>query len=102
MKLIFLHNDMFGEFKKRFPQLREIFDCYHYYDKVISVSKQTSEENKKNLALQYNISEEKFDFLENTIDYNGIIRKIYHMEEALYDRERKADNIHHKTAIRDR
>ncbi|MCI2235364.1 CDP-glycerol glycerophosphotransferase family protein [Helicobacter sp. CaF467b] len=75
MKLIFLHNDMFGEFKKRFPQLREIFNCYHYYDKVISVSKQTSEENKKNLALQYNISEEKFDFLENTIDYNGIIRK---------------------------
>ncbi|WP_233710844.1 CDP-glycerol glycerophosphotransferase family protein [Helicobacter pullorum] len=75
MKLIFLHNDMFGEFKKRFPQLREIFDCYHYYDKVISVSKQTSEENKKNLALQYNISEAKFDFLENTIDYNGIIRK---------------------------
>ena len=75
MKLIFLHNDMFGEFKKRFPHLREIFDCYHYYDKVISVSKKTSEENKKNLALQYNISEAKFDFLENTIDYNGIIRK---------------------------
>ncbi|MCL9819804.1 CDP-glycerol glycerophosphotransferase family protein [Helicobacter colisuis] len=75
MKLIFLHNDMFGEFNKKYPYLAEIFNCYHYYDKVISVSKQTSEENKKNLALQYNISEAKFDFLENTIDYNGIIRK---------------------------
>ncbi|HEC1885048.1 TPA: CDP-glycerol glycerophosphotransferase family protein [Campylobacter jejuni] len=72
---IFLHNNMQAEFEKRFPYLEQNFKCYNNYKKIFSVSKQTSEENKKNLANKYNIQEEKFDFLENTIDYNSILQK---------------------------
>ncbi|EPP1572619.1 CDP-glycerol glycerophosphotransferase family protein [Campylobacter lari] len=74
-KLVFLHNNMQGEFDKKYPQLEQNFRCYNYYDKILSVSKQTNEENKKNLADLYDIDENKFDFLENTINYNEIIQK---------------------------
>ncbi|MBF7042044.1 CDP-glycerol glycerophosphotransferase family protein [Campylobacter volucris] len=74
-KLVFLHNDMQGEFERRFPQLEQNFRCYNYYDKILSVSKQTNSENKKNLADLYSIDENKFDFLENTINYDEIIQK---------------------------
>nr|WP_254449996.1 CDP-glycerol glycerophosphotransferase family protein [Campylobacter lari] len=74
-KLVFLHNNMQGEFNRRFPQLEQNFRCYNYYDEILSVSKQTNEENKKNLANLYDIDENRFDFLENTINYNEIIQK---------------------------
>ncbi|UYU14870.1 CDP-glycerol glycerophosphotransferase family protein [Campylobacter coli] len=74
-KLVFLHNNMQGEFDRRFPQLEQNFRYYCYYDKILSVSKQTNEENKKNLANLYDIDENKFDFLENTINYDEIIEK---------------------------
>ncbi|EAK9939700.1 glycosyltransferase [Campylobacter lari] len=73
--IIFLHNNMQGEFEKRFPYLEQNFKCYKNYKKILSVSKQTNEENKKNLANLYDIDENKFDFLENTINYNEIIEK---------------------------
>ncbi|EAJ1254080.1 glycosyltransferase [Campylobacter lari] len=73
--IIFLHNNMQGEFEKRFPYLEQNFECYKNYKKILSVSKQTNEENKKNLANLYDIDENKFDFLENTINYNEIIEK---------------------------
>lgn len=73
--MIFLHNNMQGEFEKRFPYLEENFKCYKNYKKILSVSKQTNEENKKNLANLYGIDESKFDFLENTINHNEIITK---------------------------
>ncbi|EAH7662404.1 glycosyltransferase, partial [Campylobacter jejuni] len=73
--LIFLHNNMQGEFEKRFPYLEQNFKCYKNYKKILSVSKQTNEENKKNLAYKYNIAETKFDFLENMINNEDIIEK---------------------------
>lgn len=74
-KLVFLHNNMQGELDRKYPQLEQNFRCYNYYDKILSVSKQTNNENKKNLANLYGIDENKFDFLENTINYNEIIQK---------------------------
>ncbi|HEC1780275.1 TPA: CDP-glycerol glycerophosphotransferase family protein, partial [Campylobacter lari] len=73
--MIFLHNNMQGEFEKRFPYLEQNFKCYKDYKKILSVSKQTNEENEKNLANAYDIEKDKFDFLENTINYNEIITK---------------------------
>ncbi|EAH7500850.1 glycosyltransferase [Campylobacter coli] len=73
--IIFLHNNMQGEFEKRFPYLEQNFKCYKSYKKILSVSKQTNEENKKNLASLYDIMENKFDFLENTINHDEIIEK---------------------------
>lgn len=58
--LIFLHNNIQGEIEKRFPYLEQNFKCYKNYKKILSVSKQTNEENKKNLAYKYNIEETKF------------------------------------------
>ncbi|EOH9591262.1 CDP-glycerol glycerophosphotransferase family protein [Campylobacter jejuni] len=72
---IFLHNNMQSEFEKRFPYLEKNFKCYNDYKKILSVSKQTSEENKKNLANRYSIQEEKFDFLENTINGEEILKQ---------------------------
>ncbi|OCX43222.1 CDP-glycerol--glycerophosphate glycerophosphotransferase [Campylobacter ornithocola] len=74
-KIVFLHNNMQGEFDRKYPQLEQNFRCYDYYDKILSVSKQTNEENKKNLASKYNIDETKFDFLENTINCSEIVQK---------------------------
>ncbi|EAH6064065.1 CDP-glycerol glycerophosphotransferase family protein [Campylobacter coli] len=74
-KIVFLHNDMRGEFNRRFPQLEQNFRCYNFYDKIFSVSKQTNSENKKNLADLYGIEENKFDFLENMINNEDIIEK---------------------------
>ncbi len=73
--LIFLHNNMQGEFEKRFPYLEQNFKCYKNYKKILSVSKQTNEQNKKNLAYKYNIAETTFDFLENMINNEDIIEK---------------------------
>ncbi|MGH2328069.1 CDP-glycerol glycerophosphotransferase family protein [Campylobacter taeniopygiae] len=72
---IFLHNNMYGEFEKKYSYLEKNFKCYNDYKKILSVSKQTSEENKKNLANRYSIQEEKFDFLENTINGEEILRQ---------------------------
>ncbi|EPA8835247.1 TPA: CDP-glycerol glycerophosphotransferase family protein [Campylobacter jejuni] len=74
-KIVFLHNDMRGEFNRKFPQLEQNFRCYNFYDKIFSVSKQTNSENKKNLADLYGIEENKFDFLENMINNEDIIEK---------------------------
>ena len=60
---------------KRFSYLPEIFNCYKYYDKVISVSNQTNEENKNNLARDYQIPLEKFDFVDNAINYQEVLDK---------------------------
>lgn len=73
--LIFLHNNMQAEFERRFPYLEQNFKCYKNYKKILSVSRQTSKENKKNLAYKYNIKETKFDFLENMINCEDIIEK---------------------------
>ncbi|EAI4036728.1 glycosyltransferase, partial [Campylobacter jejuni] len=66
---------MQGEFEKRFPYLEQNFKCYKNYKKILSVSKQTNEQNKKNLAYKYNIAETTFDFLENMINNEDIIEK---------------------------
>ncbi|HEF8718901.1 TPA: glycosyltransferase, partial [Campylobacter jejuni] len=57
------------------PYLEQNFKCYKNYKKILSVSKQTNEQNKKNLAYKYNIAETTFDFLENMINNEDIIEK---------------------------
>ncbi|WP_257937914.1 CDP-glycerol glycerophosphotransferase family protein [Campylobacter lari] len=90
--IIFLHNNMQGELEKRFPYLEQNFKCYKNYKKILSVSKQTNEENKKNLANLYDIGKNKFDFLENTINYNEIIEKSKEkLDEIVEDKYFKKD-----------
>lgn len=90
--MIFLHNNMQGEFEKRFPYLEQNFKCYKNYKKILSVSKQTNEENEKNLANAYDIEKDKFDFLENTINHNEIITKSKEkLDEIVEDKYFKKD-----------
>ncbi|MBX7546024.1 CDP-glycerol glycerophosphotransferase family protein [Helicobacter turcicus] len=74
-KFIYLHNDMQGEFYKRFPYLRGIFYLYKRFDALLSVSEQTTEQNAKNLALSYGINEDKFKTAFNFINDNEVLEK---------------------------
>lgn len=74
-KFIYAHNDMLGEFYKKFPYLRGNFYLYKKYDKILSVSAATSDENKANLALKYHIDEDKFAPLPNFINSKEVLVK---------------------------
>ncbi|TQR61348.1 hypothetical protein DMC01_01895 [Campylobacter troglodytis] len=74
-KFIYAHNDMLGEFYKKFPYLRGNFYLYKKYDKILSVSAATSDENKANLALKYHINEDKFTPLPNFINPKEVLVK---------------------------
>ena len=72
--IAYLHNDMVGEWKKRFPNLESIFNNYDAYDVLLSVSKATSNLNKHNLQHRFSISPEKFDHCDNLIDFDKVLR----------------------------
>jgi CDP-glycerol glycerophosphotransferase len=79
-KSIFLHNDMGMEIQKkvldRYPHrknLKVIFSLYDQFDKVISVSKLTNEQNRKQLGHMLKNPHEKMDFVINSIDYKKIL-----------------------------
>ncbi|MCX2683308.1 CDP-glycerol glycerophosphotransferase family protein [Campylobacter sp. MIT 21-1684] len=74
-KIIYAHNDMQGEFYKKFPYLRGIFYLYKRFDLILSVSKMTNAQNKDNLALSYEIPQEKFQTLRNFINAKEVLLK---------------------------
>ncbi len=74
-KIIYLHNDMKGEFDVRFPYLEKIFNVYRYFDHILSVSKELSDLNRDNLSSIYQVGHDKFDFINNVIDYKNILFK---------------------------
>lgn len=73
-KLIYLHNEMFSEWKLKFPYLEIIFNTYSYYDKLASVSPTLSDINKKELKL-FEPREEKFIALPNVVNEVAIKEK---------------------------
>lgn len=64
-KVTYLHNDLYSEWLYKFPYLATVFNLYSKYDKLVSVSKITSEVNKKNLSYRFSLNEEKFVHSEN-------------------------------------
>ncbi|CAM5217405.1 CDP-glycerol glycerophosphotransferase family protein [Alishewanella longhuensis] len=64
-RVIYLHNDLHAEWQARFPYLESIFNLYRHYDKLVSVSEQTSKLNQQNLATQFNLPAEKFCYSNN-------------------------------------
>lgn len=74
-KIIYLHSDMRGEFEVKFPYLETIFNVYKYFDYIFSVSKELSNLNRDNLANAYQVERDKFDFMNNIIDYKNILFK---------------------------
>ncbi|EIS4443613.1 CDP-glycerol glycerophosphotransferase family protein [Campylobacter coli] len=84
-KIIYLHNDMKGEFDVRFPYLEKIFNVYKYFDHIFSVSRELSDLNRDNLSDTYQVECDKFDFMNNIIDYKNILFKSGFVLEYLED-----------------
>ncbi|PAV06302.1 glycosyltransferase [Methanobacterium bryantii] len=74
-KCIYLHNNMVREYELRFKSLSVTFDLYKYYDKLITVSEDSKQENSVNFK-EYGMDiDDKLIHVTNSIDYNTIIKK---------------------------
>ena len=67
---IYLHNNMYEEYKVRFPSLRKGFYLYNEFTNLISVSESVYITNKKELSYRFRIEKNKFHFINNLIDFN--------------------------------
>lgn len=74
-KIIYQHNDKYQEWKTKFPYLQGVFSCYSHYDKIVSVSEKTMENNRENLATIFNIPNDKFKFCNNPLNIDGVTYK---------------------------
>lgn len=74
-RIIYQHNDIYREWKTRFPYLEGVSKLYSLYDEIISVSQLTMLNNKKNLSEIFNIESNKFKYANNTILVDDIIKK---------------------------
>lgn len=74
-KLVYLHNDMYGEWQLKFPHLAGMFLLYKKYDLLVSVAQAICHNNQKNLAERFSISSEKFVFADNMPDFDGVLEK---------------------------
>lgn len=68
-KVLYLHNDILGEAKIRFPYLYGNMKFYKNYTKLISVSKDSYEINQKNIELDKSL----FDYCNNLLNPQEII-----------------------------
>lgn len=71
--VIYQHNDKYKEWKGRFPYLEGVFRTYQFYDKIVSVSEKTMENNIANLAKEFSIPINKFEYCNNPINIEQII-----------------------------
>lgn len=83
-KLVFQHNDLYSEWKTKYPYLEGVFNLYNNYDKIVSVSEMTMQHNIEHLSELFNIEPSKFSFANNTIVPNKIIDQSL-MEDEIID-----------------
>ncbi|MFD2617052.1 glycosyltransferase [Terrilactibacillus laevilacticus] len=93
---IYLHNDMVEQANKKvnnkYPHrnnLKVVFSLYRLFDKVVSVSKLTNEQNIKNFSDIIDNYQTKMDFVINNINYNKTlelkeIKKTLKIENHIY------------------
>ncbi len=71
-KAIYLHNDMYGEYVAKFPELERMFRLYQYADALVSVSQQTSDLNRQNISFRFKLDPRKFVSCDNLLDPQGV------------------------------
>lgn len=71
-KIIYQHNDMHSEMTQKYPYLAGVFNVYHKYDHVVSVSNETSKLNLRNLATTFHVEPNKFCYSENLLNLDSI------------------------------
>ncbi|MFT6924622.1 MAG: CDP-glycerol glycerophosphotransferase [Psychromonas sp.] len=64
-KLVYMHNDIFSEWKIRFPHQEINIRQYEHFDKLISVSKANRDVNRVNLAGLFSLPKDKFAYCDN-------------------------------------
>ncbi len=74
-KVVYLHNNMMEEHLTKYEFLSGIFELYHCYDKLISVSESVNQQNLLNLAEKTGISEDRFVYCDNFINIEEIRKK---------------------------
>lgn len=73
-RLIYQHNDMFGEWNTKYPSLPALFHEYRHYDAIVSVSRSTRDVNFERLAKRFDLEGIPHVFAENLIDLERITR----------------------------
>ncbi len=68
LKTVYQHSDKVAEWKTKYPQLESMFHLYRFYDRIISVSKMTMENNIAGLCGAFHLPASKFDHVENMLD----------------------------------
>ena len=71
----YLHSNMYGEWKTRFPYLEKNFRLYNNCDSLISVSEQTMQKNKEQLSDLFEIDKNKFQYCDNIQNPEYILSK---------------------------
>lgn len=71
-RIIYLHNNMYSEWRTRFPYLNSVFSMYKFYNKLNSVSEACFNENKNNLEKILKI-ENNYCFSNNVLDYENVL-----------------------------
>lgn len=70
-KIIYLHNDMKGEFETRFPFLARSFRLYDRFDGLVSVSKSVNQANITHLSAHYGLPAHRFFQCDNLLDIDA-------------------------------
>jgi len=72
---IYQHNDLYAEYKMKYSYLKQTFESYRFYDKIVSVSEKTKEHNQNNLSANFNVESNKFIYCDNVQDIKNILEK---------------------------
>ncbi|MBR6358906.1 MAG: CDP-glycerol glycerophosphotransferase family protein [Lachnospiraceae bacterium] len=71
-KYIWLHNDMYEEYRTKYEWLLKIFKLYKYYDKVVACGNEIMKVNREKMCDTY-IDGKKLTHADNLIDFNRVI-----------------------------
>ena len=84
-KAIYLHNNMYKEFRLKYPFLEKVFYLYKEFDSLISVSESVCKSNIDILMKRYKLKNRQFHFANNLIDFNKYIElSEKNIDTALY------------------
>lgn len=71
-RVIYQHNDMVAEWKRRFPSVECAIHLYDLYDAVVSVSEDVLESNRRGIAAYFELPTNRFVHCDNLIDPDAI------------------------------
>lgn len=74
-KTIYQHNEMFGEWSVKYPELGRVFHLYRQFDRLISVSPGAFALNREQLAGRFSVPTERFDYVENPVDVPAVLTR---------------------------